>query len=269
MQVGKTRNIASSHALTYIQSRARAKGQRSIVVVGSRRSGHHAVIFWLANSLEAQQVEWDREGASQCFVSPSGRSVHVNAWRLDREISASWPTFRNRHLLRSADYLFVNYEDVDPLRLDREMWFPNRPDLKVVVRRSTLNLAASRMKKAEERANRSFLVDEPFLDLLLSYRRELSDWLVVDFDSWLRDEDGYRAGIAERVGVTSGEAPNLSGHGGGSSFTGLEGVPLASELTSRFAQVDWPENVVRLLLDDKYSTLLTPEEKDFLQSRGG
>jgi len=26
---------------------------------------------------------------------------------------------------------------------------------------------------------------------------------------------------------------------------------------------------VRLLLDDKYSTLLTPEEKDFLQSRGG
>jgi hypothetical protein len=125
------------------------------------------------------------------------------------------------------------------------------------------------LKKAEERANSSFLVDEPFLDMLLNYQRELPGWLVVDFDLWLRYENGYRASIAERAGVTSGEAPTLSGHGDGSSFTGLAGVPPTSELTNRFAQVEWPERIVTLLLDDRYATLLTPEERDFLLSRGG
>ena len=267
MHLGKSRNVVSSHALTFIQSRARAKGQRSIVVVGARRSGHHAVISWLANSLEAQQVEWNRVGASQCFIGISRRSVHLNAWRLDRDNSASWQTFRSRHLLRSADFLFVNYEDVDPLTLDRHIWFPNRSDLKVAVRRSTLNLAASRLKMSEERANRSFLVDEPFLDVLLGYRRDLPDWLVIDFDRWLRNEDGYRTSIAERAGITSGDDPHLSVHGDGSSFTGRNGLPELSELTNRFTQVEWPEHVVKLLLDEKYSTLLTGEERDFLQSQ--
>ncbi|MFM8856430.1 MAG: hypothetical protein ACKOI2_04355, partial [Actinomycetota bacterium] len=214
-----------------------------------------------------QQVEWDRLGASQCFVSTSGRSVHLNAWRLDREISTSWKTFPNRHLIRSADYLFVNYEDVDPLTLDRHMWFPRRPDLKVVVRRSTLNLAASRMKKAEERAHLSFLVDEPFLDMLLSYRSDLPDWIVIDFDLWLLDNNGYRANIAERAGIDPGVDPDLSSHGGGSSFTGRSGVPGALDLMNRFTQVEWPEHIVTLLLDERYATLLTPEEREFLLSR--
>ena len=262
------RAFVSSYALTRVQSRAQAKGQRSIVVVAARRSGHHAVILWLANSLEGSRVEWEQLGKSQSFLSSSRRTLHLNNWTLCRAKSASWQGLRVRHILRSSDHLFVNYEDVDPLVLDRRIWLPIRPDLKVVIRRSTLNVVASRMKMAEAKPTPfGFPVDQRFLDLLLSYRRELSGWLVIDFDSWLRDEDGYRARIAERAGVTSGDDPQLSGHGGGSSFTGLTGLPRVSELTNRFTQVDWPEQVVALLLDDRYSSLLTPEERDFLQSR--
>jgi hypothetical protein len=95
----------------------------------------------------------------------------------------------------------------------------------------------------------------------------LPDWLVIDFDTWLRNDDGYRTSIAERAGITSGDDPHLSVHGGGSSFTGLNGLPEVSELTNRFTQVEWPEHVVKLLLDEKYSTLLTSEEREFLRSQ--
>ncbi len=261
-------NYVASFALTGIQSRARARGQRSIVVVGARRSGHHAVISWLGNSLEARQVEWKRSGTSHCFISSTRRTLHLNNWKLDRGDDATWKGFKRHRQLRSADYLFVNYEDVDALTLDRRMWFPSRPDLKIAVVRSTLNVVASRMKKVEDRPNkRGFPIDEPFLDVLLSYRRDLPDWLVIDFDTWLRNDDGYRTSIAERAGITSGDDPHLSVHGGGSSFTGLNGLPEVSELTNRFTQVEWPEHVVKLLLDEKYSTLLTSEEREFLRSQ--
>lgn len=269
-QLGKARNFVTSFALERVQSRAQAGGQRSIVVAGARRSGHHAVLMWLANSLEARQAEWNRLGTAQCFVSKSRRTIHVNTWRIQRGESESWRTFQLRHILRSSDHLIVNYEDVDPFHLDRHMWFPSRPDLKVVVRRSTLNLLASRLKKVEIAPSSAiFRIDETFLDKLSSYWREMPDWLLVDFDSWLRNENGYRESIAARAGFMSGVDPDLSGHGGGSSFAGLAGLPSVLELTNRFTQVEWPVHVVKLLLEDKYSFLLTRHERDFLRSRGG
>ncbi|MGA0867256.1 MAG: hypothetical protein ACO3QV_08070, partial [Candidatus Nanopelagicaceae bacterium] len=94
----------------------------------------------------------------------------------------------------------MNYEDVDPLILDQRMWFPARPDFKVVVRRSTLNVVASRMKRAEKRpSSRSFLIDEPFLESMMKFRSETPGWVLIDFDLWLRNEDGYRAKIADRL----------------------------------------------------------------------
>lgn len=269
MQLGKlrrARNVLSSLVLAQVQSRAQAGGQRSIVVVGARRSGHHAIILWLANCLENDEVQWKHLLGGRHLVSQSGQTFHINDWNVARRWSGNSELFLFHRLIRNAKFLVINYEDQDPARLDSHSRFPRNPHLKILVTRSTLNLVASRLSISAVRpASGPCPVDEPFLEVLMSYREVPPDWVVINFDAWLRDEEGYRSRVANRFGLHAGAHPSIVSHfGGGSSFTGTDGIPSMSELTHRYTQISWPDHVVSMLLQDRFSSLLTNEERTFL-----
>lgn len=248
-------------------ARARSLGQRTIIVVGARRSGHHAILLWLANAVEEQDLSWHELKPNQLLLSHSGQTLHLNNFNPTRHAADYVSCLKFLRQIRRARNLIVNFEDVDASEVDRLSWIAPGADLKILVTRSTLNLVASRLEKVRKNQNPAgFVVDERFLGLLMSQRTPPPDWVTVHFDAWIEDHDGYRAAIAEQCAVRGDFEPALSPFGKGSSFTGVSEKPTVASLTHRYLQVTWPDDVVDLLLRDKYSVLLTATERDFLLS---
>jgi hypothetical protein len=166
--------------------------------------------------------------------------------------------------------LIANYEDVELGEIDRRLWLPRKPTHKVLVTRSTLNLVASRLAKMKGRTDSRLMpINERFFEVLLSHRHAPADWVVVHFDEWLVERDGYRAEIAHRLGLKSDISPDVSHFGGGSSFSGMEVIPKDEDLTTRYQQISWPLAVVERLLEPRYRALLTDDEQAFLRARIG
>lgn len=246
---------------------AQAGGQVSVVVVGARRSGHHAVLHWLANSLESDAVSWSDLRPDRVSTTATGRTIHLNNVVLPRRSTDNAVYARFLGPIRRAAHLVVNFEDVDPAAVDRSSWPVREPDLKVVVTRSTLNLVASRLERARGRADSvGYRVDEQLLDTLQACANPPRGWIVVNFDSWLINEDEYRARILKECGLHHDIDPTVSPFGRGSSFVGVSETPTAPALMSRFQHITWPTHVVDLLLCEGFVGLLTAGDVDFLRS---
>ena len=266
------RNYLGSTRVRRCQTRTQRGDQRSVLVVAPRRSGHHAIINWIVNGLEGQQVNWTTilpPGSSNKGIllrsTIGGTTLHFNDLPSSRKRYKASACLPHLDLVRQAKFVIASYEDVEAAALDRGPWLPRHPTFKVLVTRSTLNLMASRLERRAALPNTQVRpIDTAFLDGLLSNSKPPEGWVVIRFDDWLSDPSPYRDQIARQLGMKIDLSAELSPFGSGSSFSGLSRVPTSDELTSRFRQVEWPSSVVELLLEPKYRPLLTDIEYDFL-----
>lgn len=263
------RRRVQQRLLARAQERAQRRGQTSIVVVGPRRSGHHAIISWIVSGLEGEAVSWVDVIPRRVVVSLSGRTVHLNNVGLTPSTRQAVLNGKIRRIVRRAQYVVVNYEDQDLRHVERMSRLPKVPDVKVYVTRSTLNLVASRLRGMDKAwAVDLFAVDESWLSTLVDNAHPPEGWTVVDFDDWSTDDNGYRSARARDLGLTANIAPPVSRFGEGSSFGTSVTAPSSSELTTRYQQIDWPPEVVAILVDPRFRSVLSDQEFDFLRSIG-
>ena len=264
----------ASRRLSNAQAQFQRSGQKSFLVVAPKRSGHHAVINWIANGLESKDVKWtgvqfpgDRWGLVAMRHSSDGVSVHLNQIPLKPHWRGSPVCLDHLSVIRESKYFIANLEDATVSSVEGGSWLIRHPSYKIVVWRSVLNLLASRLEKRKS-SSKYFFVDEPLLDMLLDVSEPPEDWIVIRFDDWLLNPSGYRNQIMNKLGMRSDLAAEMSHFGGGSSFSGTTRTPTVEELTTRFRRVVWPTELVERLLDPKYRSLLTGVEIEFLESQG-
>lgn len=262
----RTKNTLLDRLEPVIRRQARSlidKGQATtFMVVAQRRSGHHAVMTWLASSLEGRFVDWKLDW---CYLSPSGRTVLLNDFGRDVR---PYDVLRARRNVSAAEFVFVNLENARIADLIDNSSIPRKPDFRVYVRRSLLNVVASQIQTTTNRGKTPSVVKlRESLETMTSNERNLHGWIVIDFDQWILGDPSYRSRLLNQFGGSFDCDPVLSDFGGGSSFTHLERLPAADELRHRFQQIEWPLDFVEALLDPLYRHLLQPFETDFLLSR--
>lgn len=247
---------------------------RRLVVAGVRRSGNHAIVNWLTNALACASTELHYPPPSLIGTTSDGRIAHAN----DLATHAESPYFdladQQLELIARAHSLILSLEDRPvTTRFDRMLTglFGDVPEpARVLVRRSTLNTLASRLQGLRRNSKRGITrsgleITQYILDVMRSNRDAVPpNWIVIDFDSWLSDGALVRRGMLERLGLEHDIDPPISRAGNGSSFTDRQRVPTAGELTSRWATIDWPDDLVNQLLRPRNIGLLTESEVEFL-----
>lgn len=242
-------------------------GRVSVKIAGAQRSGHHAVLHWIANALEGEKTEWI-ELDRYLFVSTTLRSLHINHVNHVQPWETPHTLRRMARSLPQVENLLLNYEDVGIHEPDCDRVVGRRATLSLYVKRSTLNLVASRLVLRAKNGTGNWdnaRCDESFFLQLLANGRPTPGWRTVDFDAWVNNTDGYRTALAEELGLTVDILPTVTGFGGGSSFTGVSQTPHPDALVQRFRQIDWPHEVVDLLLEERFRPLLSDEDVEFLR----
>lgn len=221
------------------------------VVVGMRRSGNHAFIQWYAGALAGRAVTFGRHGHHHHLETDPGAPAVVLLNEVNKLRPRDWYALllRHRRALRGRSVI-ITFEDVDTAYARWSFQSPHRVDARFVVRRSTLNLVASRLTAlrraaADGRADTNFAVDRAFVPRLASLASAPADtWTTWRFDDWLTDRS-YRTSFLDAAGLTVDTAPEVSHHAGGSSFTGEASV---DDLVNRWQDVDLPPALVDSLL---------------------
>lgn len=247
---------------------------RRLVVVGVRRSGNHAIVNWLANALNGAPTELRYHPPGLIGSSPDGSIVHANDLPTDPDSSYFDLIEKQLGIIERADSLILSLEDRPAdARFDQVLagLVGEIPKLaRVLVRRSTLNTLASRLQGLRRNTERGITgsgleITQYILDVMRRNRTAVSpEWITVEFDSWAADGASARRTILESLGLEHDIEPPISHAGNGSSFTDRQRVPTAEELTSRWTAIDWPEDLVNLLLRPRNIGLLTEAEVAFL-----
>lgn len=248
----------------------RAEIDRLIIVTGMRRSGNHAIINWLVNALESTASELEYPPPGRIGVTSSGRVAHINDLPVRRNGVFYDEVHARLDLLNHASSIILSVEDrrIDD-RFERMLALPTATQ-RVHVRRSTLNLLASRIEGLRRnhrlgRKHSGLEITQQLLDTMAYNYKSLPDsWTLVDFDRWLTDGDTYRRSLLNALELTVDIEPAISRHGDGSSFTARQKIPTSNELNSRWSAIEWPRSIVELLLRPRNFGLLTPEEVEFL-----
>ncbi len=252
----------------------RVPRESRFLVAGMRRSGNHAVIGWLANALQADvdplTYEWMGVG-----ISASGNTVHLN----DITTVGLKPRGRrakSRRLrgdlpaLDQATRLIVSFEDVECRQIDNLGLAAGGQWTRVLVKRSVLNLLASRLARIQALVDQGrgtpFLQsDQKLLDRIAGDLTAASaGWNVIDFDRWSSGDSAYRADVLGGLGLSVDIDPAVTRHGNGSSFTGSSIQPESSDLLSRWKLVEWPDDLLDLLALERNRPIMTEVELDHL-----
>lgn len=190
-------------------------GRTIINVISTKRSGHHAFIYWLQAGL----------GAPSRFNNNA-----VIGAKLERQLAAFVAT-GDEGSGETARHLLLNYEGVSPEGLETawRMQQATGASLRnIVFLRDPLNLCASLIHR------KRFVL----LDLVMVLRQLIAErrWIercaaardpslhLVFYNPWLQRSD-YRERLAAHLGLVSSRAnTHISRHGGGSSFGDLDSV---------------------------------------------
>ena len=116
------------------------------VVVGMRRSGNHAFVQWYAGALAGRPVSFGRHGHHHHLeIDPDVPTV-VLLNEVNKLRPRAWYELlvRHRELIRGRSVI-VTFEDVDLDYAWHSFQAPDRVAARFVVRRSTLNMVASRL----------------------------------------------------------------------------------------------------------------------------
>lgn len=248
----------------------KAFGKKSGIyfLYGMRRSGNHACMNWLINALEGRESERLSVSETTYFsITKTGRTVVLNDISTLSDKRYLELVLFNLNAIRRADYLVISAEDV--FTNYQAYWrVPDRAK-NICVRRSTLNLLASRYQSINSNATRgisksTMQLNEGFFKKLKSVLNDESS-LIWDFDRWLAD-CRWREAFLQKLGLEIDILPMPSIEGGGSSYRSADSR--SSNLMERYKETEPREHWKSFLLEAKacWPSVFTKQELESIEN---
>ncbi len=235
-------------------------------VTGMRRSGNHTFVRWLSNALEEEKAELILSDSyfSHFLHSESEKIIffdEVNELPWRAYLSTIW---NNRKMLRRSEFIIISTEDCGA---DYNDWRIPDFDCAIYVRRKTLNVVASRIRKLENRAKKGsvltgFNVDSRFFKKLRSWSNPPKKFHIWDYDKWSDSKD-YRLEFLKSINLKFDLNPSLSIVG--SSFSARREIPDKAEVLNRFKQIKISATITDQLKE--YKDLLSDLEIEYLEKK--
>jgi hypothetical protein len=187
-----------------------------------RRSGGHAIIFWLLDS-----------SLSYSFYNSIA-------------LGSRTPKLPRHRTAGKAANVFWSHEDPNRLmtlaksiQFRKVSWLP-RPDEDVFILRDFYNNAASKIRMQGKSPSASSAWRDgdsvAWTEFAELYFKNPEKFIL--FNKWL-DDDAYRSSVAARYGFAAAEyKPDVSDYGGGSSFTGVKKQLCKSALVERYVGME-------------------------------
>lgn len=215
-----------------------ARAERVFFVYGMRRAGNHACVGWLTNALEGTAATLVENPLVKNFNrSSSGKTFFINDVSTLDTRSYLKHLYRESKPVREARFIIISAEDVDATYGDG--WRIPRRSESILVRRSTLNLMASRFQNLNRRAReglgaRMQSMGPKFFATLKSNLASPrgATW---DFEPW-HDDASWRHRFLSNLRLQHDILPPMVGLG--SSFTNSRTLPTADLLRKRFMMVE-------------------------------
>ena len=249
---------------------SRLKNKKVFVVCGMRRSGNHAFINWFLNALEETETSFEELKGDRVSVSKSGKTIFFNESSFYGLKFFLKLLLDSKEAISNSNNVIISLEDYVP-RGKFDPYCPKRAT-KIIIKRSTLNLVASRLKRAIDQAQAGrdrgdMAINEPFFSKLhwIYSQQDFTGHVCWSFDDWLVDDNHYRQSFLRKFNLTFNAMPHMSTQGGGSSFSGQSKIPTPEEMQSRWSAVDWPERVLQLV--KRNSSVLDENESEFISDK--
>lgn len=206
-----------------------------IEFTGMRRSGNHAIIFWMLQNLsnldnfKVKQYVDESSYINHCEIISTDEFLYFNNVNLRRcdDVHKTLSRERRKWIIISYEDCHVNYGITLPYE------FENRYKFSIV--RDVRNLVASRLKRLEiNKNNENHIIPNSYMIIFkgfFQYYISHKNWKTpIFYDKWLVDKN-YRDSICDIVKVPNVDKTNyVSPFGNGSSFVGV--------------QLDKPENLL-------------------------
>lgn len=215
-----------------------ARAERIFFVYGMRRAGNHACVGWLINALEGDAVTLIENPRIRNFNrSSSGKTFFINDVSTLDTRSYLKNLYRELKPVRQARFIIISAEDVDATYADS--WRIPRRGETIFVRRSTLNLVASRFQNLNRRAREGLGARMqsmgPKFFATLKANLASSGGSIWDFEHW-HDDEPWRRRFLAGLRLEHDILPPMVGLG--SSFTNSRALPTADLLRKRFMMVE-------------------------------
>lgn len=230
------------------------------VFSGLRRGGNHACISWLNNAIAKGDYELSQVGHKVFWCEASG-VLHLNEVNFISLFEYFLFVKNNRDKISKANYVFLSLEDYVPEK--SSFYFPKNAKL-IKISRGVLALLSSRLayniKRAKDGIDRGDMhIDQPLFDMWGKLEGP-ETWY---YESWFEGKE-WRQHFLERLELEADIMPELTNHGGGSSFHGKDKKSVIKMTEKeRWGNVQWPDRVLTLLKDNKH--FLKNSELHFLQ----
>jgi len=233
-----------------------------------RRSGNHACINWLANSIYGEKVGYKQLQHYLFRQFPGNKIFFINSYAQESALSVFRFVLKYRKQIRNCEYLFLSLED-EPPQFRHFLQRTNNQTIaiKIHINRSVFNMLSSRSKKIavdEAKEGRgiasNFEVSGDLIKGLFDYRR--SDFIQWEYDQWLISPE-WRKDFLNAIGLCIDIIPDMSIEAGGSSFTAGSKEKLNVSGRSRYKIQAIPEAWLKIV-EDNYKNELTPEEQQHL-----
>jgi len=242
--------------------------KREIRVIGMRRSGHHAIVFWVGNHIDGDALYindvYPHQKAERQFTIPSkvvtsqstGRSLepcvinnvdlHVTRDFYAKPCSFSMLKKYTRDIQQDWDCLLLSFEEWHINDIDNnefierhDEWYGRSKQINnILVLRDPFNCLASVLKGGHYWPVPLKNVVDNFIDLWKNHAKEfigqtkyLSNLTKINFNKW-HIHGGYRMTIMERLNIKIDESSfqYIPEFSNGSSFTGYDKQGMASNL---------------------------------------
>lgn len=215
-----------------------ARAERVFFVHGMRRAGNHACVGWLTNALEGDTVTLIESPLIKNFnYSSSGKTFFINDVSTLDNRSYLKHLYRDLKLVRQARFIIISAEDVDATY--GGSWRIPRRNETILVRRSTLNLVASRFQNLNRRAREGLGARMqsmgPRFFATLKANLASSRGSIWDFERW-HDDEPWRRRFLAGLRLEHDILPPMVGLG--SSFTNSRALPTVDLLSRRFMMVE-------------------------------
>ena len=236
---------------------------------GLRRSGNHACINWLANSIYGRKVKYKQLDHYLFRQFPENKIFFINSYAQESALKVFRSMFKYRRQIRDCDYLFLSLEDES---LQFKHFIHSKMDqsfsFSIHINRSLFNMLSSRSKKisvdtAKEGGGiaNNFNVEEKLIEGLFAYRR--SDLLQWEYDEWLVNPE-WRNSFLGFVGLSEDIMPSMSVEAGGSSFDTDNKEGLNNAGRTRYKMQTIPNEWLSII-EEKYIDQLSTEEVEQLK----
>jgi hypothetical protein len=202
-------------------------------IYAHRRSGHHAIIFWIINNFG---------GFTETYASRVFYNKETGLYFYNDNSNYEYSLLPYEHKIEIR-----NYEDV----------LPTEPK-KIIIMRDFLNTLASRLSHIhlQKQTNIAEVIKlwKSFCQLILT-----GDYYPILYNKWLMDKD-YRDSIAKELG-----SPNLddrsyvNDNAGKSSYTGVVVESNPKEYLERYKKLRLTRTEMELISTDKELETLNQE----------